>query len=314
MPVQSGRPPASDNLSMFSLAAGASAAGIEQGRFRTTPERLESPGGPWKAAIVACLFSALSLVACEARDTVDASPEAVASLELFAAASLQDVADDLAEAFGEQASVAVVLNTAGSNVLAQQIVATGRADLYISADRRWVDFLAERGRIVDGTQRDVWGNSLVVVARPDSPHRLRQLADLATLPLRHLAVADPEAVPAGRYARAYLQNVPWPPGDSERSLWQAVSERLVPTADVRAALALSASDPDILAVVYRTDALQATEVDILWHLPSLPEVPIAYRAAVVEGSGQEALALRFLAFLDTPTGREIIRRHGFDSL
>ncbi len=292
--VQSGRPSAYGPLALSSLALSSLALST------------------LALSTLALSALALAILACGAGDgsTTDGRP----SLQLFAAASLQDVAHDLADAFQDRESVEVVLNTAGSNVLAQQIAATHRADLLISADRQWVDFLADRGRIVDGTQRDILANSLVVVARPDSPHQLRRLADLATLPLRHLAVADPEAVPAGRYVRAHLQTIPWPRSDSDQTLWQAVAGRLVPTADVRAALALSASDPDILAVVYRTDALQSSEVDILLHLPKIPEVVIAYRAAVVEGGKQEALARRFLAFLDTPAGREIIRRHGFDSL
>ena len=268
--------------------------------------------------LLACvLLTSLLLTGCS--PPLDPSQDSSAPLQVFAAASLRDVASDLAVAFEDREAGQVVLNTAGSNVLAQQIVATTRADVFISADRQWIDFLEGRGRLVADTRRDVLANSLVVVARPDSPHRLQQLSDLATLPYRRLAVADPDAVPAGRYARAYLETVPWPAKTSDSTpdgstLWQAVTERLVPTLDVRAALALSASDPDILAVVYRTDALESPEVSVLWTLPNIPQVPITYCAAVIEGGHRTALGRRFLDFLESPEGAEIIHQHGFDHL
>lgn len=254
------------------------------------------------------------------------------TLRIFAAASLQDVVGELAEAFQRHHSVEVMLNSAGSNVLAQQILATDGADIFISADRQWVDYLEERGRTAEGTRRDVLSNRLVVVGRQDAPYRLQDLKEFAELAFRHLALADPDGVPAGRYARTYLESVdvtgrpveemstseqgdavegqvPGPP-----TLWDAVADRVVPALDVRAAMALSETDPEILAVVYRTDALQSPKVQILLSLPPIPEVTIAYCATVVEGAAQGAAGRRFLDFLGTQEADEIVIRHGFDVL
>lgn len=262
------------------------------------------------SGILALTFAlSLSTSGCSTEPAPTSNP----TLRIFAAASLRDVAGELADAFRRQENVDILLNTAGSNTLAQQIQATDGADLFISADRQWVDYLEGLGRTAAGSRRDVFSNRLVLVARRGSPHRIDGLHGLVALPFRHLALADPDGVPAGRYARAHLEAVA-DVSAPERSLWDALRERVVPTLDVRAALALSESDPQILAMVYRTDALQSSAVEILYELDTLPEISIAYCAAVVEGAPQAAVARRFLDFLASPEGTGIVLEHGFEAL
>lgn len=257
------------------------------------------------------LLVATLAAGCGAPDPGAGSDE----LLVFAAASLRDVAVDLGAAFEERnPGVAVTFNFAGSNVLAQQIAAAPRAHLFLSADLRWLDFLEERGRLVPGSRRPFLGNRLALVARRDSPVAIDDPRRLADADYRHLAVADPEAVPAGRYARAALGSISLDGGDGTGDggdLWSAVAARVVPALDVRAALALVESDPEIVGIVYRTDAATSDKVKILHLFPDGAGGPIRYGAALVAGNGPTDAAERFLAFLTTPAARAVAERHGF---
>lgn len=261
----------------------------------------------------------LSLWSC-APSSVDRESER--ELTIFAAASLRDVVTELGESFvasrsgaddeedGEEdgEDVELVTNFAGSNVLAQQVVATTGPDVFLSADAEWVDFVAAAGRVVPGTRRELFSNALVLVARPDAGLDLDDVADLPSLPFRHLAVGQPDAVPAGRYARAHLSSVQTRAGDS---VWSAVADRVAPALDVRAALALVETDPRIAGIVYRTDAVTSDQVEIVHVLPPRPEVRIRYHGVALAGGGAGELAREFLAWLETDAARTIVERHGF---
>lgn len=238
-------------------------------------------------------------------------------LLVFAAASLRELVDEASDRFEAREGVKVARNFAGSNTLAQQILAAPRADVYISADLRWVDELEAAGRTVAGSRRNLFSNRLVVVAHHDSPFEIRHLADLARMPFRHLAIADPRAVPAGRYARAHLERVTLGEGTlgegtlSEGTLWDAVESRVAPALDVRAALALAESDREILAIVYRTDVRTSEKARVLFELPAIAEVPITYCAVLVAGGLNSAAGSRFLEFLSGEESRLFAEKHGF---
>lgn len=228
---------------------------------------------------------------------------------VFAATSLQEVARDLAAEFERRNPAEVVFNFAGSNTLAQQIDAAPRADVLLSADERWMDFLDQAGRTVAGTRRTFLSNRLVLIAHRDASVEVREPRDLARAPFRFLALADPAAVPAGRYARAALERVRWDGAD----LWAVVADRVAPALDVRAALALVESDPEILGIVYRTDAETSAEVRVLYEFPPANDAPIIYCAAEIAGGQSPELGRRFLDFLVSPTARAIAERHGFET-
>lgn len=219
---------------------------------------------------------------------------------VFGAASLQDVLRACGAEFAARQGVSPVFNFAGSNVLAQQIVAGARADLFVSADERWMDSVAKAGRIAPGTRTVLAGNTLVLIARTDSPIRDLDPASLASAPIRGLALGDPESVPAGRYAKAALGPV-----------WRDVSDRVIPAQDVRAALALVESDPEIAGIVYRTDAASSPRVRVLHEFPVDAAEPVRYAAAVVRDSPSGEAANAFLDFLRGDPGRAIFARHGF---
>lgn len=230
-----------------------------------------------------------------------------AEVVVFAAASLRDVAAEVGAAFEDAHGAAVVLSFAGSNVLARQILASPQADVFLSADAAWVEELERAGRTVGGSRRAIFGNRLVVIARRDAALGIEDLDDLATAGYRHLALADPSAVPAGRYARACLEATP--AGDG--NLWQAVAKRVVPALDVRAALALVESDPRIAGIVYATDARSSPEVEILCELPPRPDVAIRYWAVQIAGGPSPDLGRRFLDFVAGPRAAAIAARYGF---
>jgi len=195
---------------------------------------------------------------------------------------------------------------AASSVLAKQIEAGAPADAFFSADLAWVDYLDERGLLERGSRRDVLGNSLVLIAPADSPLRLSIAPgfDLtAALGEGRLATADPDSVPAGKYARAALTRL---------GVWQSVSDRLVRGENVRAALAYVARGEAPLGIVYQTDAQAEKRVRVVGVFPEDSHPPITYALALTVRARPEAA--RFADFLASEAARQIFTRHGFTTL
>lgn len=229
---------------------------------------------------------------------------------VYAAASLRDALFELADRFRAAEGIEPKFNLAGSNVLALQIDAAPAADVYLSADEQWMDFLAERGRIDPGTRRTFLSNRLVIVVNRDHPARRLDPTELAAPGFRFVSLADPEAVPAGRYAREYLAGVAVDGGD----LWSALRARVVPAPDVRAALGLVEAEPDIAGIVYRTDARASAKVRVVHEVAPAAGPEIRYAAAVVTGAPNPEAGRRFLAFLESPDARAVFERHGFATI
>ena len=210
-------------------------------------------------------------------------------------------------AFEGQTRADLRFNFAGSNLLALQIEAAPRADVYLSANERWMDYLDQRNLLAAGTRRTLLSNRLVMVAQRASPFRLQEAGDLADLPFRFLALADPDGVPAGRYAREYLKGLPRGAG----SVWEAVVPRVAPAPDVRAALAMVEADPRVVGIVYRTDAAASPRVRVLLEVPPEEGPLIRYQAAAIRSSPRPALARTYLDFLGQAAARREFESHGF---
>lgn len=263
------------------------------------------------AAVAAASLAAL-LAACGAAERAGEAGSASAppaEVTVFAAASLRDAVQEVAELHRRRTGGEIVFNFAGSNELAQQILAAPRADVFVSANERWMDEVEAAGRVVAGTRSALLSNRLVVIARTDSPYRIGAPEDLATLPYQHLVLAEPDAVPAGIYAREWLASIRAPGGRG--TLWDAVAERVAPTLDVRAALALIESDPELIGLVYRTDAAFSTRVRTLYEVPEAGGPRIVYAAAAIEGGPNPEGGRSFVELLGGPEASEIFRRHGF---
>ena len=235
-----------------------------------------------------------------------AGENAPTQLLVFAAASLSEALDEVDRAFMARTGVRVNASYAASSVLAKQIEAGAPADAFFSADLAWVDYLDERGLLKRGSRRDVLGNSLVLIAPVDSPLRLSIAPgfDLtAALGEGRLATADPDSVPAGKYARAALTNL---------GVWQSVSDRLVRGENVRAALAYVARGEAPLGVVYQSDAQAEKRVRAVGVFPEDSHPPITYPVALTVRARPEAA--RFADFLASDTARQIFTRYGFTTL
>ena len=228
-------------------------------------------------------------------------------LVVFAAASLRDALSEVGRAWTADGNGAITFNFAGSNVLARQIEATPCADVFVSADRDWIDHVERLARSVPGSRVDLLANRLVVVGRGDGGFVLGGTDDLVRADFDHLALGHPRAVPAGRYARAWLEAA---------GAWEALAERVVPTVDVRAALALAASDARILAVVYATDAAISRDVQVLLLVPETDHERITYCAVEISRDTDRAddAAHRFLDYLSGPDAARVFERHGFTHL
>lgn len=249
----------------------------------------------------ACWLLALALAACGGD-----SPQKT-EVTVFAAASLRDVMAEVGAGFEAASGVHPVFNFAGSDVLAQQVKAAPVADVFLSASERWMDEVEKAGRLVPGSRRVFLSNRLVIVAHVSSAFELASPADLAALEFRVLSLADPRGVPAGQYARQFLETVATPEGN----LWQRLEPKVVPALDVRAALALVEAEPAALGIVYRTDAAVSKKVRVLYEVPAELSPEIRYAGAAVAGSPSPAAAGQFLDFLAGPEATAIFERHGF---
>ncbi len=248
------------------------------------------------------LSALVALVLALALSLAPPARAAGGELTIFAAASLTDALQELTAAYEKEGGGHVALNLGASSTLVRQIVAGAPADLFISADEAKMDELAKRGLLLAGTRKDLLSNTLVVVVAAASALRIASPADLAGAQVHDLALADPAGVPAGIYAKAYLE---------QKGVWDRVSGRVVPTADVRAALAAVESGNAEAGIVYKTDALISKRVKIAFEVPRAEGPKIAYPFAVVAATRQPEAAKKLLAFLGSPRAAEVFRRYGF---
>jgi molybdate transport system substrate-binding protein len=225
-----------------------------------------------------------------------------ADLQVLAAASLTDAMTELAPAYEKQTGDKLRFNFAGSNALARQIREGAPADAFVSADDAQMDALQKAGLIVESSRREILSNTLVIVVGKDSPLKLDSPQSLTQPAVKRLALADPKAVPAGVYAREYLTGL---------GLWKSLESRIVPTENVRAALAAVESGDVEAGIVYKTDAGISKAVKIACAVPEKDGPRISYPAAVVKSSEHSADAEKFLAYMQSEPAKKIFRKFGF---
>ena len=217
-----------------------------------------------------------------------------------AATSLTDVLKEAAGSYERAARDRVVLNLGASNTLARQIAAGARVDLFISADPAQMDIAA--GSIDPGTRVDLLSNQLAIAVPDDRPRTFRSARELLEPSMRRIAIGDPTAVPAGVYARTYLERL---------GIWRRIQPKLVPTGSVRLALAAVEAGAVDAAIVYRTDIRTATRAREAFVVPHEDGPRIVYPAAVVRNGPNPQGGRRFLAFLQTADAAAIFERAGF---
>jgi len=225
-------------------------------------------------------------------------------LIIFAAASLKDALDEANAAYQHENSQETATSYAASSTLAKQIEAAAPADVFISADLDWMDYLAKRNLIKPETRANLLGNRLVLIAPVNSPLNLAIGSNFSlaqALGNGRLAIADPNGVPAGRYGKAALESL---------GVWSTIADRLAPAENVRAALALVARGETPLGIVYQTDAASDKDVKIVGIFPQDTHPPIIYPIAAVVSSTNPA-ALGYLAYLKSRAARPTFEKHGF---
>jgi len=228
------------------------------------------------------------------------------ALTVFAAASLRNALDEATVKWKSASRTAVVAYGA-SSALARQIENGAPAQVFISADLDWMDYLEQRSLIRKDSRRNILANSLVLVGPSDrtGPVEIKPGFPIAALLGNgRLAMADPHGVPAGKYARAALEKL---------GVWSSVSGRIAPAENVRAALALVARGEAPLGIVYASDAIAETKVRVAATFDAGLHPPITYPAALVT-TARHPLAAEFLAFLSGVPARAIFAKHGFRPL
>jgi molybdate transport system substrate-binding protein len=219
---------------------------------------------------------------------------------VFAAASTTDALNEIKTQFTKETGIAVETNFAASSALAQQIVNGAEADLFISADTKWADYLAGKDVVV--RQQNLLGNRLVVVVPSDSQLDVRKAADLLDGRVEHLALGEPGSVPAGRYARQALVKL---------GLWDQLKDKVVSAEDVRHALTYVETAAAEAGIVYATDAAISKKVKVAVELPEKLTDPIRYPLLLLQHGKASAAAQSFYSYLSSAPARRIFQEYGF---
>jgi len=251
----------------------------------------------FRAAAAAIVLMALSpFQATQAQDVV-----------VFAAASLTNALDEAGQLFERQGGAHTKISYAASSALAKQIESGAPADMFISADLDWMDYLEQHHLIQTATRKNLLGNRLVLVApaESDAKAEIKPGLDLVGL-LKggRLAMADPDSVPAGKYGKAALEKL---------GVWNSVRAAVAPAESVRVALLFVSRRETPLGIVYATDAAADPRVKIVGVFPPDTHPPIIYPAALTADS-KNASAARLLEFLGSAAAKPIFEKQGFTVL
>jgi molybdate transport system substrate-binding protein len=246
---------------------------------------------------LAGLIGGLSLAACGPSEKSSTAPVTV-----FAAASLTDALGEIATAYERASGQSVRLSFAASGAVARQIQAGAPADVVVLADETWMDRLQAADAVAPGTRIDLLRNTLVVISPADAAPGGDPFARLATTGGK-IAIGDPDSVPAGDYARTWLQST---------GRWEGLQPYIVTAADVRAVRTFVERGEAALGIVYRSDTVGATGVRIVAEPPPAQQPSILYPAAATRNGAARGRA--FLAFLQGPEARRILAARGFESL
>ena len=223
---------------------------------------------------------------------------------VFAAASLKNALDEIGAGWQREAGKRATVSYAASSALAKQIEAGAPADVFVSADLAWMDYVAAKRLVREGTRANLLRNRIVLIAPAASAARIDIAPNMALAPLLgggRLAMANTEAVPAGKYGKAALVAL---------GAWDGVKDRIAQAENVRAALLLVARGEAPLGIVYSTDAAAEPKVKIVGTFPEATHPPIVYPMAILARSAN-ADARAYADYLRSPAAKAAFERHGF---
>ena len=256
-----------------------------------------------RSALLLCAALLALIYAGDARPARAEHPDVL----VFAAASLKTALDEINAQWHDRTGKRVTISYAASSALAKQIEQGAPADLFISADEDWMDYLAERKLIGPETRSDLVGNRLVLISSKGADLQVNIVPGFPLLSLLgqgRLAMANTEAVPAGKYGRAALDAL---------GVWESVKGRIAQAENVRAALLLVSRGEAPLGIVYESDAVSDSNVARVGTFPENTHPRIAYPIAVTAGSTRPAV-YAFVNMLKTPEARAIFEKQGFTTL
>jgi molybdate transport system substrate-binding protein len=231
---------------------------------------------------------------------IAASSACAGQVLVFAAASTTDALKEIGAKFEHDTGNQATFSFGASSIMARQIIAGAPADVFLSADQAKMEQVEKAGMVRAADVRDLLSNQLVVVMPEDSAARVDSPADLKSF--ASIAIADPKAVPAGVYARKWLQS---------RDLWDALAAKVIPLLDVRAALAAVETAAAPAGIVYRTDAAITKRVRVAYAVPLKEGPKIVYPVAPLTASQNGAAAKAFINYLFGPSSRAVFTRCGF---
>ena len=245
-----------------------------------------------KTAVLAATLSGLTATPAQADITV------------YAAASLTGALTEIAKSFEQEHNTAVKLSFAASSALAKQIEQGAPADVFISADTKWVDYLDNKGKIDHDSFKQLLGNTLVLVAPTGQGFKVKMEKgyDFAHAFEGNLCTGTVESVPVGIYAKEALTKLDW---------WKAIQPRVVGAEDVKAALNLVERGECETGIVYETDAQQSKKVEVIARFPDDTHAPIVYPAVLVTQAGD---AQDFLKYLQEKPASAVFVKYGFKIL
>jgi molybdate transport system substrate-binding protein len=227
------------------------------------------------------------------------------TVTVFAAASTTNAVTEIGGIFSKRNPVKVRTSFASSSMLAKQIQNGAPADIYISANVKWMDYLEANKMIESGSRIDLLGNRMVLIVPVDSTLDRIRIAPgfdlLSAIGQSRIAMGDPDHVPAGIYGKQALEQL---------GVWRAVEKHVARSKDVRAALALVERGEAPVGLVYATDAAITAKVKVVGTFPQTSHRPIVYPAAVVAGRRSPATD-RFMALLRSPDAAAVFQKHGF---
>ena len=257
---------------------------------------------PGMSQSVLCLFLIVATSLQASLFAREEGPATNSAITVFAASSTTEALTGLAKTFEASQHIKIRLSFAASSVLARQIEKAAPCDIFLSADQKWMDYLAEKKLIQPGSRRDILGNTLVIVRHADKKLTvtMEKGFDLAGAFTGRLAVGDPEHVPAGIYAREALQGMGW---------WEPLKTRLAPAENVRAALKLVELGETELGIVYASDAKSSKKIAVAGVFPENSHAPIRYPVALSVSSCREAKA--FLDYLAGEDAKPVWTAAGF---
>jgi len=246
----------------------------------------------------------LSLLASVFLCVASASIAQAQNVTVFAAASLKEALDEIDAQYQVKGGAKAAISYAASSALAKQIERGAPADIFISADLDWMDYVEKRKLVKAGSRHNLLRNEIVLVAPADSTASVTigpkfPLAKL--LKDGRLAMADPDSVPAGKYGKASLEAL---------GIWPSVADRVARAENVRATLNFVSRGEAPFGIVYRSDAMADKKVRVIGAFPADSHPPIVYPAAMLTG-GKSPAAEKYFQFISSNEAKGIFRRHGF---